>query len=145
MELHNPITPEYLDTEVLTKESGPHVVYVTYAEDTFYPYLMPWIVEAVPEDTDVKVVTVSVEDCLAFCQKYQVLFVPMIFFFRRGKNEATVSGFIPLDRLRKIITDLCSPTTVEQLNERIDAAKAAMEAGLPSSEIANLLRGEEGE
>lgn len=143
MELHSPVTQEYIDTEVLTKESGPHIIYVTWPEDTFYPHLMPHILAAVPEDSGVKVVTAQVSETYAFCEKHQVLFVPTVFAFRRGKLEATVSGFLPPDRLAKIITDLTSPTTVEQLNERIDAAKAAMEAGLPSSEIADLLRGEE--
>ena len=143
MELHSPVNQDYLDTEVLTKESGPHVIYVTWPEDTFYPHLMPLILEAVPEGNETKVITVAVGTCPGFCEKYQVLFVPTIFAFRRGKLEATISGFLPPDRLSKIITDLASPTTVEQLNERIDAAKAAMEAGLPSNEIAALLRGED--
>ncbi|QRE00946.1 hypothetical protein [Nocardia phage NC1] len=140
MDPHNPITQEYLDTEVLTKESGPHVVYVTWPEDTFYPHLMPWILDAVPADSEVKVVTAKVDDTMAFCQKYQVLFIPTIFFFRRGRSEATMSGFIPAENLRKIISDLVSPTTVEQLNERIDAAKKAMAEGLPADEVERLLK-----
>lgn len=143
MELHNPIDQDYLDREVLTKESGPHVVYVTWPEDTFYPQLMPWILSAVPEGADVKVVTAQVDDTMAFCEKYQVCFVPSIFFFRRGRSAATVSGFIPVENLQKIISDLVSPTTVEQLNDRITAAKAAMAEGLPAVDVERLLTEED--
>jgi len=136
----NPIDQSYLEREVLTKESVPHVVYVTWPEDTFYPHLMP-VLESVAADADrdVTVVTAPVADTTPFCEKYQVLFIPTVFMFRRGILRGTLSGFLPLDKMREIIRDLTDPTSVETMAEQIEEARKALDRGAPPEEIAEIL------
>lgn len=136
----NLVDQQYLETNVLEKKSPAHIVYVTWNEDTFYSHLAP-ILQSVADDAtrEVTMVTVSDETATPFCEKYQVLFFPTIFLFRRGQLQATLSGFLPVDRLQEIINDLTSPTTVEAMAEQISDARQAIEEGKSGAEIAKIL------
>lgn len=140
MKWTNPIDQAYLEREVLTKESPAHLVYVTWPEDTFYPHLMP-VLESVAADAEraLTVCTAPVADTTPFCEKYQVLFIPTVFLFRRGILRGTLSGFLPVDKLTEIVKELTDPTSVESMAEQIEEARQALDRGAPPDEIADIL------
>lgn len=141
METQNPVDQQYLENQVLAPKSEPHIVYVTWPDDVMYPHLWPVLAEiAGRQDRMVTLVTAVVADTMEFCEKMQVLVVPSIFLFRRGNLEATLSGFLPIDRLAELVGDLTKPTTVEEMAETIERARQAIAEGKSGPEIADILR-----
>ncbi|WNM69963.1 hypothetical protein SEA_GUYFAGIERI_60 [Rhodococcus phage GuyFagieri] len=120
----------YLDEKVLHRDADPHIVYVTGADD-FYKKVVYPILEEVIDSTDGEMTVVEVDAFggATFPADYQVLFVPTMFFFRRGEVQQSVTGIIPTDILMELAREACKPTTAETLAEQIRQAQEKIGEG----------------
>ncbi|WNM69869.1 hypothetical protein SEA_APIARY_61 [Rhodococcus phage Apiary] len=118
------VDQKYLDENVLHREGTPHLVYVT-SDDDFYKRLVYPVLEEVISSTDgdMTVVEVDAFGDATFPADYQVLFVPTMFFFRRGEVQQSVTGIIPTDILMELAREACKPTTAEMLAEQLREAQ----------------------
>ncbi|WNY15174.1 thioredoxin [Rhodococcus phage MacGully] len=120
-------TQEYLEENVLQKESKPHIVYVTYADDLYRQHLVPALEEAVAAakrkaDFPVEMTIVLADgfgEGRAFAEKFQVLFMPAIFVFRRGEVVEMLGGFLPPEVLAERVAEACRPSSAELLHAEI--------------------------
>ena len=128
------VTTEFMDKEVLRKDAAPFVLYVTGEGDVFLPHLCPILEQAILESEaslsgNHKPISLIVMDGLApesieFAERFQVLFFPTIFIFRRGQVQQVISGFIPEEVLRDLMSAAMKPSNAEAMSEDIAAMKA---------------------
>jgi len=121
----------YLDREVTAPGSAGHAVYVTCKGDTFRNEMIRQFEEAVGHKA--KVVVIAIETHPEFCEKFQVMMVPTVLSFNRGKLRSTIGGgFIPIDDLRRLLDEMLTPaadTTGVTAAAKLVEIKRTIDAG----------------
>ena len=108
---------DYLEAKVLQEDSAPHVVYVTYPEDpaVFVGEMLADIASRNTNFTLVKVDAYAVQ----FAETYQVLSIPTVFVFKRGKLVTTLGPFLPAELMEETIERETRPRSVDALLNEI--------------------------
>lgn len=125
------VSQSYLEENVLHKEAKPHIVFVTYVDDPYREYLLPTLEAAISEAREKSRHPVDMTIVLAdgfgearpFAEKYQVLYMPTVFVFRRGEVVEMLSAFIPPELFTERIIEASKPTSAEALAEDISLRK----------------------
>lgn len=93
------VDDRWLEENVLRQDSKPALVYVTGELDAARGHnvnLLDEVRVAVPRLT-----VVSVDQSAEFPEKYQVVFIPTLFLFRRGHLHSTMAGVLPRELIER--------------------------------------------
>lgn len=116
---------DYLESKVLQEDSDTHLVYVTSADDPAV-FVGENLRDMAAGNDRVKLVMVDAY-AVEFAETYQVLSIPTIFLFKKGKPINTIGGFVPAEMIAEVVREATTIRSVDALLEEIGKRKAAEE------------------
>lgn len=116
---------DYLESQVLQEDSDTHLVYVTSADDPAV-FVGENLRDMAAGNDRVKLVMVDAY-AVEFAETYQVLSIPTIFLFKKGKPINTIGGFVPAEMIAEVVREATTIRSVDALLEEIGKRKAAEE------------------